>query len=472
MNDGDVRYADATQPSTAPSTQPAPFANGVMMEGFYTNTPLTTPAGSWWDNLASEAPALAQAGITAIWLPPPYKGAGGNQDDGYGGYDHYDLGEFNQKGSVATHYGTLADLLNCVAAFKQQNIQVYADIVMNHMMGADAQDNFTVNGQSYQTWTNFTFPVRAGKYSNYTWNYNNFNGWQPSSTQPFLTWNAWDFQPYGTNGEACDPLMGCEIRYSDTNNQQEMISWGKWLTQMLGLDGYRLDASIHMYTPFVNSWLDAVKGDRFAVSEAWFSQVSDMQNYAAATGGRTSLFDFPLHNIFANVLNSSGDMRQLEFAGFTEANGALSVSFVDNHDTDGNGPIITNKILAYAYILVRDKGYPCIFYKDYYVYGLANQINQLIAIRQAHAYGTSYEYTQADDPSVYIYSRAGDATHSGLLEMLDDNTAESKTIQTPWPNVTLHDATGNQSTTVTTDATGTGTFPIAANSYSIWITGN
>lgn len=36
-------------------------------------------------------------GFSAIWLPPAYKGVGGIHDNGYGVYDLYDLGEFNQK---------------------------------------------------------------------------------------------------------------------------------------------------------------------------------------------------------------------------------------------------------------------------------------------------------------------------------------------------------------------------------------
>jgi alpha-amylase len=451
----------------------APLVNGVLMEGFYWDTPLTTPSGSWWNNLAAKAPELAQAGITAIWLPPAYKGSSGSTDVGYAPYDRYDLGEFNQKGSIATHYGTLTELQTAIAALKAQHIQVYADIVMNHMIGADAQDTFQYGGQTLTTWTKFTFPGRGQTYSNYTWQYYNFNGWQ-NENGVWIQWNPWDFQPYAS-GDAYDNMMGCEIRYTDPNNCAELVRWGQWLTTKLGLDGYRLDASPHMYTPFINQWLDQVKGNRFAVSEAWFKNLSDLQAYAQATGGRTNLFDFPLHQIFADVLNQNGagDMRQLRFAGLTEVNGPLSVSFVENHDTDrpGSSPVVNEKMLAYAYILTRDKGYPCIFYKDYYEYGLGPQIKQLIAIRGAHAYGASQEY-DVDDADVYVYSRAGDASHSGLLEILDDNGPTTKSIQTPWPNSTLHDAVGNETATVTTDAAGNGTFPVAGRNYSIWISGN
>ena len=46
------------------------------------------------------------SGITDVWLPPAYKAASGKQDAGYGVYDLYDLGEFDQKGSIETKYGT------------------------------------------------------------------------------------------------------------------------------------------------------------------------------------------------------------------------------------------------------------------------------------------------------------------------------------------------------------------------------
>jgi alpha-amylase len=186
--------------------------------------------------------------------------------------------------------------------------------------------------------TKFRFSGRGDKYSNYTWQYYNFNGLQRAD-QSWLNWKGgWDFAPYR---DAWDNLMGCEIRYLDENNRDELVRWGQWLTDTLKLDGYRLDATRHMYTPFVNQWLDQVKGPRFAVSEAAFYEVDELRDYANRTGRRTSLFDFPLHKAFADTLNADGpgDLRNLRFAGFTEVDGPLSVSFVENHDTDGGYPV-------------------------------------------------------------------------------------------------------------------------------------
>ncbi|MCO4293807.1 alpha-amylase [Solitalea sp. MAHUQ-68] len=459
---------EISKPNSSKSTEAVPGQTGVMMQGFYWDVPMTTPAGSWWQNLQAKATELSQAGITAIWIPPANKG-GSVYDVGYGVYDHYDLGEFNQKGTVATRYGTLGQLQSAISALHQNNIGVYEDIVMNHMMNADYSE--TVNGKT--VWTGFNFPGRNNTYSSFTWNHNNFNAVDQSG---WIMFNNWDFQPYN-NGDFYDGLMGCEIRFSDAAQRNEMVTWGNWITQKLSLDGYRLDAVKHIHTPFLNQWLDNVKGARFAVGECWSNDIQNLQNYVSSTGGRMSLFDVPLHYTFKAMSDGNGswDMRGLQFAGFTEANGDLSVPFVDNHDTDApsgalRSPIVNLKMLAYSYILLRHKGYPCVYYRDYYEYGLGNQIKKLIEIRKNNAYGAANEYTSVNDADVYAYSRAGDATHKGLLMLLNDGSnAASKGITTPFPNATLTDKTGNTAGTVTTNASGYGVFPVNGRSYAVWV---
>ena len=64
------------------------------------------PENGLWNKLAADAEMLAALGITAVWLPPAYKGTKGKNSEGYDVYDIYDLGEFDQKGTVATKYGT------------------------------------------------------------------------------------------------------------------------------------------------------------------------------------------------------------------------------------------------------------------------------------------------------------------------------------------------------------------------------
>lgn len=117
----------------------------VMMQAFYWDVPVDAEAkdGFWWNNLADKAERLAAAGITAVWVPPPSKGHVGINDMGYGVYDHYDLGNYEQKGTVETRFGSRAELESMLKKMHENNIAVYADIVLNHIFATE--ENKEVN---------------------------------------------------------------------------------------------------------------------------------------------------------------------------------------------------------------------------------------------------------------------------------------------------------------------------------------
>ena len=119
--------------------------NGTIMQYFEWYLPRNC---ALWNKVSYEAKHLNDIGITAVWLPPAYKGADGNNDVGYAVYDLYDLGEFNQKGSVSTKYGTKDEYLKAIKILHKNNIQVYADISLDHMIGADEVEEVEV----IETW--------------------------------------------------------------------------------------------------------------------------------------------------------------------------------------------------------------------------------------------------------------------------------------------------------------------------------
>ena len=47
-------------------------------------------------------------------------------------YDIWDLGEFEQKGSKRTKWGTKDELLQAIKVAKEHGIITYIDAVMNH----------------------------------------------------------------------------------------------------------------------------------------------------------------------------------------------------------------------------------------------------------------------------------------------------------------------------------------------------
>ncbi|KHF29300.1 Alpha-amylase precursor [Anoxybacillus sp. BCO1] len=117
------------QANTAP-------VNGTMMQYFEWDLPND---GTLWTKVQNEASSLSSLGITALWLPPAYKGTS-QGDVGYGVYDLYDLGEFNQKGTIRTKYGTKTQYIQAIQAAKSAGMQVYADVVFNHKAGADSTE--------------------------------------------------------------------------------------------------------------------------------------------------------------------------------------------------------------------------------------------------------------------------------------------------------------------------------------------
>lgn len=144
--------------------------------------------GKHWDRLKETAPALKAVGIDSVWVPPVTKAVSA-EDTGYGVYDLYDLGEYDQKGTVRTKYGTKQALINAISECQKNGIAVYVDLVMNHKAGADEKEVFQVievdpNDRmkeiskpfEIEGWTKFTFPGRGNEHSAFKWNHNHFNG--------------------------------------------------------------------------------------------------------------------------------------------------------------------------------------------------------------------------------------------------------------------------------------------------------
>lgn len=125
--------------------------NDVMMQAFYWDVPVdaVNKNGTWWDTLRIKAPSLASAGFTGMWVPPPSKGNWGITDMGYGIFDHYDLGNYNQKGSSETRFGSRSELNSMITAMHNNNIKVYADVILNHIYGDEAEREVNPAVKSY-----------------------------------------------------------------------------------------------------------------------------------------------------------------------------------------------------------------------------------------------------------------------------------------------------------------------------------
>ena len=456
-----------------------------------------------WNQVKENAEELSKIGITALWLPPAYKGMGGKDEVGYSVYDVYDLGEFDQKGTIKTKYGSKDEYLNAIIALKQAGIESYADIVLNHKMGADAIQTIPAtkvdwtnhNQENYQketvkVATKFTFPGRKHKYSDFEWNWTDFDGIdynnQTGENAIFKFVNKkWGEEVDDEYGNY-DYLMGADLDFSNQRVVKECTDWGKWYLDFTKVDGFRLDAVKHIDANFYRDWIkelrDETKKELFAVGEYWSTDVNKLHKYITETNGNISLFDVPLHYNFYNASRDENyDMSKILEHTLVKENPCKAVTFVDNHDTQPGQALqsfVENwfKPIAYSIILLRNDGYPCVFYGDYY--GIShddikpmNDLKTLIQIRKEKSYGMQHDYL---DNNNYIgWTQEGDEEHikSGIAVVISTAGDGYKRMYVGNQNVReiYIDALGNCQEEITIEEDGCANFNVKEKSVSIWV---
>lgn len=485
--------------------------NGVMMQYFHWYLP---DDGTLWNQLAQSVEELASIGVTSVWLPPAYKGSDGGSEVGYSVYDLFDLGEFDQKGSVRTKYGTQDEYLKAIKAAQQAGIRVYADVVMNHKLGADGQEEVEATPfhpenrndaiadyQLIKAWTHFTFPGRNGKYSRMEWHWYHFdaldyNVYNESENAVYLLKGKQFDANVDLEKGNFDYLMGCDLDMDHPEVVDELKYWGEWYIDTTGVDGFRFDAVKHVKAGFFREWLDHVshyaQRDLFAVGEYWSYDVEALHSFIETTNGCVTLFDAPLHYNFheASKAGNAYDLRQIFDNTLVQQQPALAVTLVDNHDSQPLQSLESVvepwfKPLAYALILLRREGYPCIFYADYY--GAHYQdtgndgnehevwlnchrflIDKMLFARQTYAYGDQYDYF--DHANTVGWTRLGDQEHpGGMAVVLSNGDAGRKWMEVGSPNQTYRDITEHITERITTDSAGWAEFPCPAGSVSVWV---
>lgn len=421
--------------------------NGTMLQGFSWYLPSD---GQHWRRMGERAEDLAERGITCVWLPPAYKGVAGAEDVGYGVYDLWDLGEFDQKGTVRTKYGTREEYCDAVRALQAEDIQVLGDVVLNHRLGGDEEESFHARlvaadnrthvieegPEQVKTWSRFTFPGRAGKLDGFTWDHTCFTGTDQNELSEergvwLIDGKRWAEDVDRSENGNFDYLMGMDVDLSDERVYEQLVTWGRWYLRTTKVNGFRLDALKHISRSFYRRWLDDMRAasasELFVVGEYWSGNVDDLRSYLG-DAPELSLFDVPLHFNFFNASQNpdSMDLRKILDGSLLQVDPVHTVTFVENHDTQPNQSLSSTvshwfKPAAYALILLREAGYPCVFFAD--LYGLPNdeipavaELPLLMEIRQEFSHGTQRDFF--DDPDLIGWTREGSSEGAGCAVVL------------------------------------------------------
>jgi len=349
--------AAVPQAGAATPKQQAGGSTAIVLQGFHWNSAgYTNP--DWYNTLMNNVGDISTLGFTHVWFPPPSDSASRE------GYLPRQLNNLN------SNYGSSAELTNVISALKSKGIQSIADIVVNHRVGTTTACGFT-----NPNWTTYTI----------------------------------------VNGDEA----GCGLGNADTGGgfnaardldhtnvgevQNGIKTWLNSTIKPVGFTGLRFDYVKGFAGSYAGQYANAFAPD-FCVGELWGdldlnnpnANRQAIMDWINATGSSCGAFDFTTKGILNDALANGNYWRLKATDGKPQgAIGwwpAMSVTFVDNHDTGGSESCTNGQHLwqapcgqvmeGYAYILSHP-GIPTVYYPHIYNWGLKTQIAALIKARKA-----------------------------------------------------------------------------------------
>ena len=301
-----------------------------------------------------------------------------------------------------------------------------------------------------------------------------------------------DIHPFNPS----DPTAGDPV---PENATALLVRWCRWMLEVQGIDGFRLDAAKHMPQWFWDEFFDTHVHDRwrkadgstgtpFSFVEAVAGNFEVFQEYVRKDGfANRDALDLSGAGNIRNVIGakgaaSAGDMINghidPEDDGFN--NGTVGVNHIHSHDNgttgDGSAPPgvpFEDKVApwAYAYLLMRT-GPPIVYHnaREFHSLGVSrfwpkggvpialgygamqtlpgpvtetnedSRITRLVRLRNRYARG--FFIPRVQDTRVFIYERQGNC----IVAMNDVFNAgfDERTFTTDFlPGTRLHEMTGN-----------------------------
>ncbi|KMU82394.1 glucan 1,4-alpha-maltohexaosidase [Coccidioides immitis H538.4] len=458
-------YSSKRKKATTQSNQ-----NQLMLQAFEWNTPADH---QHWKRLTAALDWFKEIGVTAIWIPPGCKGMAPARN-GYDIYDLYDIGEFDQKGSVPTKWGSKEELQDLANKAEEMNIKILWDAVLNHKAGADrtetcqavrvdSDDRNCTHGNKpieIESWLGFEFSrapqcLQTGIRGIYKIIGDGRKNW------------ASDVSKERGN---FDYLMFANIDFSNEDVKDDVKNWIQWLSEQVPIGGLRLDAVKHYSRSFLIEFILHIKNrvglDWFFVAEYWKNDINELLTYLEQMKNLVSLFDVPLaHNISRLSRARKPDLRKVFHETLLKKRPEYAVTFVTNHDTQLGQSL--------------EKGYPCLFYGDLYginagflnaAEGPLPNLGSLALGRSLYAYGSQRDYFFQKHCIGFV--RYGDADHPSGLACVMSSTRRSFKFMYVGRNHAGEKWTeiyGQYGGSVKINRLGYGSFGVMPKSVSIWV---
>ncbi|OAN10851.1 alpha-amylase [Photobacterium jeanii] len=333
-----------------------------------------------YSRIADYASDIAKAGFSAVLVSPPMKSL--KSETGTPWWQRYQPQDYRV---IDNQLGDTQDFKAMIAAMQAVNLQVYVDVVFNHMANEeDINDgliypnlkvlaNYQQNHERYRELTLF------GDLSQPLFNANDF-----VLAFPIKDWtDPWEVQ-HGriSNGDRDPGLPTLKYSAKVVNEQKAYLK----ALKDLGVQGFRIDAAKHMTMEHLHQvWDEEICKDCHIFGEI----ITDggatkeeyelfLQPYLANT--YLGAYDFPLfHTLKATLTEKDGNMASLinPYSLGSALAHDRAITFAITHDIPNNEVFLDQVMpeaaerLAYCYLLGRDGGVPLI-YADLDTSGITN----------------------------------------------------------------------------------------------------
>lgn len=255
---------------------------------------------------------LKDLGVQGLWLMPICASPS---------YHGYDVSDYY---SINSDYGTMEDLQNLIKEAHKIGINVTMDLVLNHTSTQnkwfiDAATDANSKYRNYYIWSDETTDVNS-KSSMGTIQWYLKNGFYYNAV-------FWDQMP--------------DLNYDNAEVRVEAKKIAKFYLDK-GIDGFRLDAAMHIYnaddnknvawwTEF-NSYVKSLNKNATIVGEVW----ANTDTITKYIGALDSTFDFPLANEIVKG-EQTGSFAMLSL--FLDS---IYTTYVDKNILGQDSPFITN----------------------------------------------------------------------------------------------------------------------------------
>lgn len=392
-------------------------------------------------------------------------------------------------------------------AAKEADIGIYWDAVISHKAGADDVEEMQVievdakdrlqeisEEQTIKAWMRFDFPGRKDQYSKLKYHWYHFNGtdYDAGKDRSAVFRVAGEDKHWAEDVDElwgnADFLMFANLDYEHPEVRQDVLNWGSWIVNELGLSGFRLDALRHLSRGFLHEFIETVEKstDRrlYWVGEFCDHRVDLLSQYLEVTDYKIDLFDFPLQANMCKISKAEdGDLRTVFQDSLVSLHPTNAVTMVENHDLQ-KGQVLEYTVegwmkpIAYCLILLRREGYPCVFFGDLYgTKGKAGEepscggkLADLILARKLYAYGDQNDYW--DDSHHIGFVRRGTHDKPDGLACVMSNTGDAEVqmhVGTEHAGEVWTDVIGWHQESVIIDEQGHGVFKCNGVSCSVWV---